>query len=57
LIEVGDDVRQRSALTGIFDLSLAVVDESSELGVRLGIKGRTGDGWYPLSKVRVGRKP
>ncbi len=39
--------------TGIFDLSLAVVDESSNPVVRLGIKGRANDGWYPLSKVRV----
>jgi hypothetical protein len=41
--------------TGVFDLSLAVVDESSNPIVRLGIKGRRSDGWYPLSKVRVTR--
>ena len=39
--------------TGVFDLSLAVVDESSNPIVRLGIKGRANDGWYPLSKVQV----
>jgi hypothetical protein len=42
--------------TGEFDLSLAVVDESpSSSVVRLGIKGRASDGWYPLSKVRVSK--
>jgi hypothetical protein len=40
---------------GICDLSLAVVDESSNPVVRLGIKGRASDGWYSLSKVRVSR--
>jgi hypothetical protein len=43
----------REIPTGIFDLSLAIVDESSKPVVRLGIKGRANDGWYPLSKVRV----
>ncbi len=41
---------------GVLDLSLAVVDESSSHPVvRLGITGRTSDGWYPLSKVRVAK--
>jgi len=40
---------------GVLTLSLAVVDESSNPIVRLGIKGRTSDGWYPLSKVRVSK--
>jgi len=40
---------------GVFDLSLAVVDESSKPVVRLGIKGRASDGWYPLSKLSVTR--
>ena len=39
---------------GVFDLSLAVVDQaSSNPVVRLGIKGRKSDGWYPLSKIKV----
>jgi hypothetical protein len=41
--------------TGVFDLSLAVVDESSNPVVRLGIKRRASDGWYPISKVRVSK--
>jgi hypothetical protein len=40
---------------GVFDLSLAIVDESSNPVVRLGIKGRDADGWYPLAQIRVDR--
>jgi hypothetical protein len=43
---------------GVFDLALAVVDgdeSPSDPVVRLGIKGRDKDGWYPLSRIRVGR--
>ena len=39
-----------------YSLSIAVVGEKSgEPVVRLGIKGRADDGWYPLSKVSVTR--
>lgn len=39
---------------GTYGLSVAVVEPSTGLPVvRLGIKGRTDDGWYPLSKVAV----
>jgi hypothetical protein len=41
---------------GIFDLAVAVVDESPsdpDPVVRLAIKGRDKDGWYPLTQVRV----
>lgn len=38
---------------GKHTLSVAVVDESSVPVVRLGIKGRTDDGWYSLSKIEV----
>jgi hypothetical protein len=34
-------------------LSIAVVGEDDKPVVRLGIKGRTDAGWYPLSKVQV----
>jgi hypothetical protein len=41
---------------GVFDLSLAIVDESpSNPVVRLAIKGREQDGWYRLSQIRVER--
>jgi hypothetical protein len=40
--------------TGLYVLSLAVVGEdTSDPVVRLGIKGRDKDGWYPLSKIQV----
>jgi hypothetical protein len=39
--------------TGSYSLSIAVVGEDEKPVVRLGIKGRTDDGWYPLSKVQV----
>ena len=38
---------------GQYVLSLAVVGEEEKPVVRLGIKGRADDGWYPLSKVTV----
>ena len=45
---------------GQYTLSIAVVAESSTRGaapgtpvLRLGIKGRGADGWYPISKIRV----
>jgi hypothetical protein len=41
---------------GVYVLSLAVVGENQATPmVRLGIKGRASDGWYPLSKIRVSR--
>jgi len=39
---------------GIFTLSLAILDEhTSNPVVRLGIKGRANDGWYPVSEIKV----
>ena len=38
---------------GPYTLSIAIVDASSTPVVRLGIKGRADDGWYPLSKIQV----
>jgi hypothetical protein len=38
---------------GQYVLSLAVVGEEGKPVVRLGIKGRADDGWYPLSKLGV----
>jgi hypothetical protein len=42
---------------GEYTLSLGVVDMPAlhEPVVRLGIKGRAADGWYPLSKLQVGK--
>jgi len=40
---------------GEYSLSIAVVgSESLAPAIRLGIKGRGEDGWYPLSTIRVG---
>jgi hypothetical protein len=40
--------------TGEYHLALGVVGEDSpEPILRLAIKGRADDGWYPLSKVTV----
>ena len=42
--------------TGVYILSLAVVgEETTTPVVRLGIKGRDKDGWYPLSRIRVSK--
>lgn len=39
---------------GTYDLAVGIVDENStEPVVRLAIKGRTADGWYPLSKLTI----
>jgi hypothetical protein len=40
---------------GEYVLSLAVVGEDEKPLVRLGIKGRAEDGWYPLSKLRIAK--
>jgi Arc/MetJ-type ribon-helix-helix transcriptional regulator len=45
------------ATAGAYTISIAVVSETEEQpAVRLGIKGRADDGWYPLSKVEVVRR-
>jgi hypothetical protein len=39
---------------GTFRLAIGIIGEkTSEPVVRLGIKGRTDDGWYPLSEIKV----
>jgi hypothetical protein len=39
---------------GTFRLTVGVVGEQTlDPLVRLGIKGRAGDGWYPLSEIEV----
>ncbi len=39
---------------GEYDLAIGIVSEdSTEPVVRLAIKGRTADGWYPLSKLTI----
>ena len=39
---------------GVLTLSLAILDEhTSNPVVRLGIKGRAKDGWYPISEIKV----
>ncbi len=39
---------------GEYTVSIAVVGEKDEKPVvRLGIKGRNDDGWYPLSKIAI----
>ncbi len=38
---------------GSYTLSIAVVDSLHNPVLRLGIKGRANDGWYPLSKIQV----
>jgi hypothetical protein len=53
--EVRDAIPLPGSLApGDYSLSIAVVGEKSEEPVvRLGIKGRADDGWYPLSKIEV----
>ena len=52
--EVADTINLPADLpTGKYTLSVAIVDDSLAPVVRLGIKGRANDGWYPLSKVEI----
>jgi len=43
------------AAAGIYTFSVGIVSENELEPVgRLGVKGRAPDGWYPLSRIRVG---
>ena len=55
--DVRDSVRLPGDLVpGEYTISVAIVGEKDEKPVvRLGIKGRSDDGWYPLSKLSVTR--
>lgn len=57
VVDVRDTVPLPADLApGTYELSLAVVGETDERPVvRLGIKGRADDGWYPLSRITVSR--
>jgi len=50
---VSERLDLREVPPGSYVLSVGVVDASSVPVVRLGIKGRTRDGWYPLSRVEI----
>ena len=57
LVDVTDFIHLPEDLSpGTYRLSIAVVGErDSEPMVRLGIEGRSEDGWYPLSTVTISR--
>ena len=57
VIDVADSIQLPHDLSpGTYALSIAVVGtEDTEPIVRLGIKGRSEDGWYPLSTVTISR--
>jgi len=57
IVEESDSVRLPTDLpAGTYTLSIGVVGEDdTKPVVRLGIKGRSEDGWYPVSKVTVFR--
>ena len=56
MIEVSDSVALPADLpTGQYALSIAIVGEDANPLVRLGIKGRADDGWYPLSRLRIAK--
>jgi len=38
---------------GQYELAIGVVDETLKPVVRLGIRGRDSDGWYPLSRIEI----
>jgi hypothetical protein len=57
IVDVADSIRLPDDLSaGNYTLSVAIVGEEDDKPiVRLGIDGRTGDGWYPLSAVALVR--
>jgi hypothetical protein len=57
VVDVAESIRLPDDLTpGTYSLSIAVVGEDDTKPVaQLGIKGRSDDGWYPLSTVTVAR--
>ena len=57
VIDVADSISLPDDLSpGTYTLSIAVVGtEDTKPIVRLGIKGRAEDGWYPLSTVNISR--
>ena len=57
VVDVADSIQLPHDLSpGTYTLSIAVVGtEDTKPIVRLGIKGRSEDGWYPLSTVNISR--
>ena len=57
VIDAADSIQLPNDLSpGTYTLSIAVVGtEDTKPIVRLGIKGRSEDGWYPLSTVNISR--
>ncbi len=55
VVEVTDRVTVPKEMpAGVYRLDIAVLGEQThEPVVRLGIKGREDDGWYPLSEIRI----
>lgn len=55
--EVNDSITlPKEMKPGTYILSVAIVgQEDTKPVVRLGIKGRSEDGWYPLSKMAISR--
>jgi hypothetical protein len=55
VVDVADAIHLPDDLTpGTYKLSIAVVgEENAEPVVRLGIEGRSEDGWYPLSTLEI----
>ena len=54
IVSVSDSIAVPSDTpAGKYMLSVAIVDESSLPVVKLAIKGRAEDGWYPISKVQI----
>jgi hypothetical protein len=51
---IGRVTLPQDMLSGTYRLDIAIVGEQThEPVVRLGIKGRADDGWYPLSTIQV----
>jgi len=57
VVEVRDQVTVPADLPpGTYRLAVGIVGtDSADAVVRLGIKGRDADGWYPLSNLEIGQ--
>ena len=57
ICDVAEKLAVPSSLpAGIYTLSVGIVDESSSPVIRLAIKGRSADGWYPQGQVVIVRQ-
>jgi hypothetical protein len=57
VVEVMDTIKLPADLpAGTYALAIGVVEKTTPV-VKLGIKGRDAEGWYPLSRISIVKRP